>query len=244
MNTIFKITLAVTFLIINVSHLNAQVFGNKKITGNNNVVTKTVTTSDYNAINVTGSMDVELVSGNEGNIKVTTDENIHEYLVIESKDGTLKIKTKKNVSLRTKKGIHITVPFEDIDDLILTGSGDIITKSTIKTSGFDVELTGSGDIILDIEANEIDAKVTGSGDLKLAGRVTDFEVKVTGSGDFKGSELSSTNTQVYISGSGSAKVNASSSIKARVNGSGDVRYSGNPEFSDTKVMGSGTIKSN
>jgi hypothetical protein len=244
MKTILKMTLAITFLLMNVSLINAQVFGNKKITGNNNVITKTVTTSDYDAISVTGSMDVELVSGNEGSIEVTTDENLHEYLVIESKDGTLKIKTKKNVSLRTKKGIHITVPFNDISDLTLTGSGDIITKSTIKTSDFDVSLTGSGDIIIDVEADEIDAKVTGSGDLKMAGRVTDFEVKVTGSGDFKGSELTSTNTQVYVSGSGSAKVNASSRIKARVNGSGDVRYSGNPEFSDTKVMGSGTIKSN
>jgi hypothetical protein len=244
MNTIFKITLALTLLFINVGHVNAQVFGNKKITGNNNVVTKTVNTSDYDAISVTGSMDVELVNGNEGIIKVTTDENLHEYLVIESKDGTLKIKTKKNFSLKTKKGIHITVPFKVINDLALIGSGDIVTKSSIKTSRFDVELTGSGDIILDIEADDIDARVTGSGDLKMAGKVTDFEVKVTGSGDFKGSELSSTNTQVYVSGSGSAKVNASSSIKARVNGSGDIRYSGNPELNDTKVMGSGTIKSN
>ncbi len=244
MNTTIKLSLAFTFLFINISLVNAQVFGNKKITGNNNIVTKTVNTSEYNAIDVTGSMNVELVSGKEGDIKVTTDENLHEYLVIESKNGTLEITTKKNVSLRTKKGIHVTVPFEDIDDLTLTGSGDIKTKNTIKTSSFDVELTGSGDILLDIEAGEIDAKVTGSGDLILAGSVTDFEVKVTGSGDFKGSELSSTNTQVYVSGSGSAKVNASSSIKARVNGSGDVRYSGNPEYSDTKVMGSGTIKSN
>lgn len=244
MNAIYRIIVVITLLFINVSPMEAQVFGSKKISGNNDVKTRTVTTSDYDAISVTGSMDVELVSGNEGNIKVTTDENLHEYLVIESNDGILKIKTKKNVSLRTKKGIHITVPFNDINELNLKGSGDIKTKNTIKTSGFDVDLTGSGDILLDIEANEINAKVTGSGDLELTGRVTDLEVKVTGSSDFKGSDLTSTNTQVYVSGSGSAKVNASESIKARINGSGDVRYSGNPEFSDNKVMGSGTIKSN
>ena len=243
MNTILKLSLAVTFLIINVTNVNSQVFGSKKITGNNNVVTKTVSTSDYDAITVTGSVDVKLVSGNEGSIEVTTDENLHEYLIIESENGTLKIKTKKGFSLRTKKGIHITVPFKDIDDLTLTGSGDIVTKDMIKTTSFEVILTGSWDIILDIDADAIDAKLTGSGDLQLAGNVTDFEVKVTGSGDFRGSSLNSKNTQVYISGSGSAKVNAISSIKARVHGSGDVRYSGNPEISDTKVLGSGSIKS-
>ena len=189
-------------------------------------------------------MDVELVQGNEGSIQVTTDENLHEYLVIETENGKLNIKTKKNVSLRPKKGIHISVPVSDIDGLILTGSGDITSNSTLNTSGLDVNLIGSGDISLDVKANKVDAKVTGSGDLKLSGSVTDFEIKVTGSGDFKGSELTAKNTQVYVSGSGSAKVNATNSIKARVNGSGDVSYSGNPEFSDTKVMGSGTIKSN
>ena len=155
----------------------------------------------------------------------------------------IKIKTKKGVSLKTKKGIHITVPFKDFNDLSLTGSGDINTEDTIKTSNFDVSLTGSGDIVLDIEANEIDAKLTGSGDLKLDGRVDELEVKVTGSGDFEGSSLNSKNTQVYVSGSGNANVNATNSIKARVNGSGDVRYSGVPEFSDNKVSGSGSIKS-
>ena len=244
MNTLLRLTLAIAFMLIHVIPVNAQNYGNKKVTGNNNVITKTVTTSDYDAIDVTGSMDVELVSGKEGSIKVTTDENLHEYIEIESKDGTLKIKTKKNYSLRTKKGIHVTVPFSDINNVNLTGSGDIVTKNTIKTSELDVDLTGSGDMALDVDADQIDAKVTGSGDLKLSGKVKDFEVKVTGSGDFKGSELSSENTQVYVSGSGSAMVNASKSIKARVNGSGDVKYTGNPEFSDTKVMGSGKIKSN
>jgi hypothetical protein len=80
--------------------------------------------------------------------------------------------------------------------------------------------------------------------LTLTGMATNLEVKVSGSGDFKGSSLNSENTQVYVSGSGDVEVTATKSIKARVNGSGDIRYSGNPVSSDTKVMGSGDISSN
>ena len=75
-------------------------------------------------------------------------------------------------------------------------------------------------------------------------KLKELEVKVSGSGDFMGSRLKSNNTQAYVSGSGDAEVNASKSIKARVNGSGDIEYSGNPETSDTKVVGSGSISSN
>jgi hypothetical protein len=46
-----------------------------------------------------------------------------------------------------------------------------------------------------------------------------------------------------VSGSGDADVYASNSLKARVNGSGDIDYSGNPNTSDTKVLGSGSISS-
>ena len=97
-------------------------------------------------------------------------------------------------------------------------------------------------MVLTTEATGIDAKITGSGDMKLSGNVENLEVKVSGSGDFEGYSLEAANVEVYVSGSGDAQVTANSSIKARVNGSGDVRYKGNPERNDTKVMGSGTIK--
>ena len=244
MNTLLKITFTITMAVLGTNPALAQ-FGNKKVVGNGNVSTITVNTAEYSAISTVGSMDVHLESGTEGKIRVTTDENLQDYIIIKVKDNnTLVIKTKKNVSLKTKKGIHIAIPFVDISKVTLVGSGDMDTKDPIKTDEFEVELTGSGDIDIAVNANEIDAKLTGSGDMVLSGSVTDFEVKISGSGDFDGTSLNSENTQAYVSGSGDAKVTAKSSIKARVHGSGNIDYTGNPETSDTKVSGSGSIKSN
>ena len=241
MKSLIKYTLALAITLV---CFNTSIAQNKKVKGNGNVTTKTHNTSDYNEIKVVGFMDVKLESGTEGSITVTTDENIQEYIIIESKNGTLTIKVKNKVNIQTKKGVHITVPFKDLNKVSLTGSGDVLTSSKINSASFEVELTGSGDVILDVDATTIDAKITGSGDLKLKGNATDLEVKVTGSGDFSGKSLTSQNTQVYVSGSGDAIVYASKSLKARVNGSGDINYYGNPESTDTKVMGSGDISSN
>ena len=242
MNTIAKITLALTLSLFGISESNAQ--WNKKVVGNGDITTKKITTQSYDKIKAVGSMDVHLERGNEGNISVTTDSNIQEYVIAEVKDNTLVLRTKKNINLKTKKGIHITVPFEAISGVSLVGSGDIDTKDTIKNDSFDVAVTGSGDVNLAVESNTLDAKVTGSGDMVLTGKATNLEVKVSGSGDFKGNSLNAENTQAYVSGSGDVEVTASKSIKARVNGSGDIEYSGNPDNSDTKVMGSGSISSN
>ena len=243
MNTIIKITLAITLTIIAQTQLFAQ-WGGEKVVGNGNVVTKTVNTSDYAGIQAVGSIDVHLQKGVEGTITVTTDDNLQEYIIIEVKDDNmLVIRTKKNTNLKTKKGIHVTVPFQDISEVSLVGSGDVDSKDAIVTPTLDISVTGSGDMVLMVDATSINAKVTGSGDMKLSGKATDLEVKISGSGDYEGTSLIAENTQVYISGSGDAEVYAKSSLKARVNGSGGIKYAGNPVKSDTKVSGSGTIKS-
>ena len=217
-------------------------WGNR-VSGNGNITTTTVSTGNYDEIKVVGSMDVHLEKGTEGNISITTDENLHEYVDISANNGELVIKIQKNANIRTKKGIHVTVPFQDLSEIKLVGSGDIDTKDVISANQLEVGVVGSGDIVLNVATQNLEAKVTGSGDLVISGDTQNLEVSVTGSGDFRGFDLTSQNTEVNVSGSGDAKVVAKSSIKARVNGSGDIEYRGNPAKSDTKTSGSGDITS-
>ncbi|UAB80518.1 DUF2807 domain-containing protein [Marixanthomonas sp. SCSIO 43207] len=238
-----KKSILIAFIALTAQLTVAQSWNKSKIKGNGNVTTKTVSTSDYDHIHVTGSMDVTLVHGDEGTITVKTDENLHEHLEISSNGNTLTISVKKDRSISTKKGIDITVPFKDLSEVSLVGSGDITATKTIKANDFDASVTGSGDVILKVETNSLNAKITGSGDMKLTGKTENFELKLSGSGDFDGRSFDANDTQVYVSGSGDAMVSAKKSLKARVNGSGDISYKGNPSNSDTKVMGSGTIKS-
>jgi hypothetical protein len=242
MKTFIKLVLAVSLSLSGISESYAQ-WGNKKVTGNGNVTTQNVRTGDYEGVKVAGSMNVHLERGTEGNITVTTDENLQEYITIEVNGGILEIRIENNVSIRTNKGIHIMVPFQEISSVALTGSGDIDSKDVIKNEAMELVLTGSGDIKLALDSGSVDAKITGSGDMELSGSASNLEIKITGSGDFEANALQARAADVSISGSGNAMVTVNESIKARVNGSGDVHYSGNPEKSDTKVSGSGTIKS-
>jgi hypothetical protein len=241
MKSIIKVSFTIALALVCFQTSTAQF---SKVKGNGNVTTKTHNTADYNKIKVQGFMNVTLKKGAEGTITVTTDENIQEYIIVETKKDALIIKVKNKVNIQTKKGVYINVPFNDLTGVSLTGSGDVMTEDLIKSDTFETELTGSGDVALDVEASAINAKITGSGDLQLSGNTNNLEVKVTGSGDFYGKELSSKNTEAYVSGSGDASVNASNRLKARVNGSGDISYYGNPEQTDKKVIGSGDIDAN
>ena len=236
-----SITLVLALLAVTATY--AQWWGNKGVKGNGHMTTITRTTGDYDAIKCAGSMDFILVAGEEGKIKIEGEENLLEHIVTEVRGDKLVVKVEKGINLKPSwnKTIKITIPFRDISDVSLAGSGDLWNKDKITATNLNVSLAGSGDIVLNVEASSVDGSIAGSGDLTLKGSTNDLEAKVAGSGDFHGFELQANNTDVSVAGSGDAEVVCNKSLKARVAGSGDIEYKGNPEREDTKVSGSGSI---
>ena len=237
-----KLTLIAVALLF-ASTANAQWWGGKKIKGNGNMTKITRTTSDYDGIKCAGSFDYILVAGNEGNITIEGEENLLEYIITEVKDGKLKVKTKNNINLKTSfnKTIKITIPFKDINQVSLSGSGDLWNEDTITSNNLKVSLAGAGDVVLNVEASSLKGSLSGSGDITLKGSTNDLDVSLAGSGDIHGFGLQANHTDVSLAGSGDIKIVSNKSLKARVAGSGDIEYKGNPDKEDTKVSGSGSI---
>lgn len=237
-----SVTLGLTLLLA--TTVSAQ--WGKKVKGNGNMTTIERSVGDYDAIAVAGWFDVDLVDGNEGELTLEGEENLLEYIKTEVKGGKLVIKVEKGVNLKPSswnkdKAILITVPVENVSSVTLSGSGDIVGKTTIRTESFETNISGSGDISLSVEAKTISASMSGSGDISLVGKANDFDVQVSGSGDIKAYDLESEFVNAQVSGSADIKVTANQGLKARVSGSGDIRYRGNPEKVDSKASGSGDI---
>lgn len=234
------ITLTLALSTIAVTH--AQ--WGKRVKGNGNVVTIERSVGSYDAVALAGWFDVELVDGNEGEITLKGESNLLEYVKTEVKNGKLVIKTVRGVNLRPSNwnnGIQITVPVEDIHGVSLSGSGDIVSSTTIQADDFRASMSGSGDVTLRVNAESVDTSLSGSGDINLAGKTTNLDVQVSGSGDVKAYELEAEFVTAQVSGSADIKVTANQSIDARVSGSGDISYRGNPKKIHSKSSGSGDI---
>ena len=223
---------------------HAQSWFGKKVVGNGNVTTKTVSTGDYDHIKSVGSADIHLIKGTEGSIAVTTDENLHAYLDIKVENNTLIIKIKDNINLKTKKGFHISVPFEKLSKVTLTGSGDMDSKDPITTNEFKVSMSGSGDVVLDVNASKVKTEITGSGTISLSGTYGNLKLDLTGSGNFVGTGMTSQSTEVKIAGSGNAKISGTTStLEIEVIGSGSFKgLELGSNDTDVKVAGSGQAK--
>jgi hypothetical protein len=223
--------------------VNAQ-WGSKKVKGNGNVTQTTRDLKTYDAVHVSGFFDVFLVAGEEGKIQLEGESNLLDHVITEVRGNVLDIKTENGVNLQPSHNnmITITVPFKDLDEVNLSGSGDVVSRDRITATSFSTSVAGSGDVVLEVEATNIEASLSGSGDLTIKGQTEDVKLNLSGSGDIHASELKATNAEASVAGSGDISLNCDGGIlKARVAGSGDIEYSGNPSREDSKVVGSGSI---
>ncbi len=234
------ITLGIALSMVAVT--NAQ--WGKRVKGNGDVVTIERSVGDYDEVALSGWFDVELVDGKEGELSLKGESNLLEYIKTEVKNGKLVIKAEKGVNLKPSNwngGIHVTVPVESINAVALSGSGDIVGKTPLKANNFSAKMSGSGDITIEVQAQSVSAALSGSGDIRLDGRTTDFDVQVSGSGDISAYELEAENVHAQVSGSADIKVTVHQSLNARVSGSGDIHYRGNPDKVKSIASGSGDI---
>ncbi len=233
-----------TLVLLGLLTLSCSAQWGKRIKGNGNETTITRSTAEYDEVALSGWFDVLLVEGQEGELTLTGESNLLDYIKTEVKNGKLTIKAENGVNLKPSNwnsGITITVPVASINAVTMSGSGDIMGKTTIRTAQMATTMSGSGDITLTIEAERITATMSGSGDINLAGSTQDFEATISGSGDIEAFDLEAEHVDATVSGSADIQVTANRSLTARVSGSGDITYRGNPEKMDTRTSGSGDI---
>ena len=237
-----KFNFTVIILIFITQFASAQFWNKNKIKGNNNYVTQKITTQSYNKINVSSAIDVEFISGIEGNIILKAEENLIEYVEIFCKNNTLTIKIRNNTNFENNKQIIVQVPVEEVSDISLSGSYNVTGSFTLQSKALELLVAGSGDMILNINTEKLNAKVAGSGNLTLKGTAKTCDFNVAGSGDLNGKKLNCQDVIARVAGSGNCSFNCQNTLKAYIVGSGDIEYTGNPEILDSKIVGSGSVE--
>ena len=200
----------------------------------------------FDKISLRVAANLYLEQGNEPNIEITASELTIDKLIIENIDHKLIIRFSLEDQLfhnfdPGKIEIHVTT--DEIRELNVQGSGNIIAESTIKTFGLELNIAGSGDIKLsDVRCEKLKANITGSGDIIVSGKdeVNALDINIAGSGDVMAYQLNAKSGYIRIAGSGDCDVSIFDYLDAKVLGSGDITYKGTPMIRSS-VTGSGKI---
>jgi hypothetical protein len=217
--------------------------GDNAINGSGNRVTETREVSGFDEVLLAGSGELYLEQGAEESLTVTADDNIMQYLKTDVEGDTLVLgfKDNVNVSLRTPVVFKLTV--RDLTSVTLAGSGKVVAQP-LDTTKLTINLPGSGEMRFEkVETGSLHATIAGSGTIEVeSGSAESEEINMVGSGDFKGKDFKVTDASTIIAGSGNIDVNCNGELNAKILGSGNVRYYGDPTSVKLDTAGSGEIQ--
>jgi hypothetical protein len=212
------------------------------VSGKGAIITENRTATNFQAIELLTSANVEVLSGDTFRVEVSDYENIIQYLTLSVVSNTLVISNNptNKIILNSNAKVLITMP-DSLKTLILTGSGNMVLNSTFKDIQT-IQVTGSGYVSINkmVDLTKLNATILGSGDISAQGKVGTLSAGISGSGNLNLSQLVAQNATCVITGSGNIYTAVNSTLNATITGSGNVEYSGNPTVS-TKVTGSGAV---
>ena len=200
--------------------LSLCAFHGPRVDGNGTIKADIREIPAFESIVCDGGYDVHITCQAQQSVVVESDENLMPFIRTEVSGKTLRIYTKEELS--PSRGIRITIAVPHLEEFTVNGSaeGDI---QNIKSDSFALSTNGSSQLRLDGSADKV-------------------KIYISGSGKIDADSLNAGEAKVHIEGSGSIECRVAKSLDAQIDGSGNIKYHGEPKTIHQSVNGSGSIE--
>ena len=170
--------------------------------------------------------ELEIRLGDDEGLRISADDNLHEFFALTTDGGILTIDTRSGFNLRPSRPIRYTLTAREIEFIELSSSGNARAPA-LRTDRLELRLNSSGDLSVgSIQAESVDISVNSSGDLSVDGVQADaVDVRMRSSGDVEMHDLRAASLTVGISSSGDVRIRDGDvdNLDVALNSSGDYR---------------------
>ncbi len=189
-----------------------------------------------------GAFGVELIQGNSSLVEVmVADPKAFDYLKISNQDGLLHVHVDRKPFDFSRITIYVT--FESLTKLRIYGSVRLETRGYLDLKNLEMLLEGGARVKLQAKANEISIENKGGVVVELQGVADVLHMRLAGAGHINADELKARDVDFRIDGVGTGRVYATRKLNATIKGAGKIRYSGDPEVTES-IDGLGSVSRN
>lgn len=193
---------------------------------------------EFNSVALDIAADVTILKGDSFAILIHAQGNLLEKITTKVSGGTLRIDSKG--CIESNERIKITAWLPELEEVEVSGSGNVLVPDTIQVKNLRLSIKGSGDITGKFIAAKVESDIAGSGNINLRGSANKHSIDIIGSGNVNTIDFPCNASNVSVNGSGDVFVYAIQNLDISVNGSGTVHYKGKPHV-NSNVNGSGKV---
>lgn len=197
----------------------------------------------FTKIQIGGAYQVYLTQGGGHSVRVVGEKKDIDRVEVKVKSGKLSVDFKeKDGNWSMKETIKLYITFEKAEEIMLSGATSATAETSITADNLNIKLSGAGDFEAELTAKKLDCRISGAGNFDLKGTADSQYVKISGAGSYKAKNLKTTDTEIKVSGAGSASVYASGSLTANASGVASITYYGDPSSTDIDESGISNIR--
>jgi len=237
MKDLKEISLLILFLTI-AACTHAQF--RRTVYGKGEVETRERTPLNASGLKVSTGIDVYLKQGNDPELVVEADENLHEHIITEINNGILNIYADVNIRDAQQKKVYVTL--KEINSISASSAGDIIGEAPVEADNLIINASSAGDIKIEVNAGVIEANISSSGDVTITGEAEKLEADLNSAGDLNAYNLRVREADVTVSSAGGADIFVTEKLVARASSAGDINYKGDPEYVNAHSSSAGSIR--
>jgi hypothetical protein len=235
MKTIFNITVLL-FLLGSTSSCFLS-----GVKGNGNVVTMNRNISDdFVRIKASSGIDVYITQNGETSLVVEADENLHELIKTEVRNGTLYIDSKKNIWTAKAKKVHLSI--EKLVEIEVNSGAEINSENTLNADELKIIATSGAEFNLHLNVNNLNCESSSGADVNLDGKANNFNVSSSSGSDIDAYGLETSYCIAKASSGSNIKVKVNKTFNGDASSGADIQFKGDPEIVSSKDSSSGKVK--
>lgn len=200
--------------------------------------------TSFNAIKVSGAIDVYLSQGNEEALAVSaSEERFRDLIVTQVDNGVLKISfngDRKTWNIANKK-LKAYVSFKQLKGLEASGASSLKITDALNVTLLNVKLTGACDMSGELAGDDVSIDINGASTVKLTGNVKNLDVSASGASDLKGYDLKVNDCTAKASGASDISVTVNQNLSANASGASSIHYKGEGTVKEVRTSGASGV---
>ena len=204
-----------------------------------NFAQTTIKLENFDDIKVFDQLNVTLIPSTENKIVVTGTNQSNVEIV--NRNSLLKIRISLTKLLEDNKDLKINLYFKNIQSIDANEGSIVSCKAIFKETIMELSVQEGAMIEVELDVDNATAKLNSGGIINLSGKAVIQKATITSGGILNAKNLETSQTTVSISAGGSADVNASTLVDAKVNAGGTITIFGKPKQIKQQAFAGGTI---
>ena len=206
---------------------------------------QTKSLSSFNSISTSGSVQVELIKGDNPKADYTIIKGNEEDLVIEVKgqELTVKIKSKMSMWNRSETKAKVTVYYQTLSGIDCSAGSSLKGDAEIVSTSMDIESSSGANCSIKVKSTDVNVDCSSGAKVSVSGSATAVNLDASSGARIDAVALMASDAIADVSSGASISLYASKKLNADASSGGSIKYKGSPEKTNIHSGISGSIKS-